>query len=541
MKGFAFLALAIILISAILFSGCSKSVEPTSSAPVTSAPQTTSASANTPVSAPPTTASASSPTDQSPQTGGTLRMLWRLADGNPGWPPEYIGEIICTGQIFYETLLRGNNKGEYLPWLATSFDLASDLKSLTFTLRKGVKFHDGTDFNAQAVKWNIQMQKDQRKRFPYVDSMDVLDDYTIRLNLTSWNNSKLDDFTNGYTMMASPTAYEKNGIEWMRVHPVGTGPFIFESFIPGVGCSGVRNPDYWDAPKPYVDAIEMKFVTDALARKSAMQANEADVTLMELGKNAADLMNLGFVGINPVTAQYTLFPSSKDPNSPFHDQKVREAIEYAIDREAIASGLGNGLWQAPYQIVARGTVSFDPNFVGRKYDPDKAKALMKEAGYEKGFTTTLYPPPAANKDVDMAIQNYLSKINIKLNIEYLDYSKYSQFMNGATWDGLVICELPSEGNWNNWLNVFFGGDVPFYVSKLVTPEFQAALTESVNAPMLNVDLMKKVNKVIYDQCLYIPVYEAGMGYSLKSNIHDGGFGQRQNAMFWNPETIWISK
>jgi ABC-type transport system substrate-binding protein len=144
-----------------------------------------------------------------------------------------------------EPLLHATAAGELKPWLAESYKVADDLTSITFNLRKGVKFQDGTDFNAQAAKWNLDNQI-QAKRQPYWKSVEVIDDYTIRLNLTQWQNSILSflaDETDSW--MVSPAAFQKNGIDWMRKNPVGTGPFKFVSFASDTGLKTVRNPDYW--------------------------------------------------------------------------------------------------------------------------------------------------------------------------------------------------------------------------------------------------------------------------------------------------------
>jgi len=122
-------------------------------------------------------------------------------------------------QLCIEPLLREGPTGQIYPWLAESYKVADDLKSISFTLRKGVKFHDGTDFNAASAKWNLQNQIDA-KRTPYWTSIDIIDDLNIRVNLNQWLNTNVRVFADGQSsMMVSKAAFDKNGLDWMRQNP----------------------------------------------------------------------------------------------------------------------------------------------------------------------------------------------------------------------------------------------------------------------------------------------------------------------------------
>ena len=476
-----------------------------------------------------------------PKHGGTFRLILDLGPGgNPGWPPEIRGDMVATTQLFCEGLLRQSVKGEYYPWLATSYEIRPDGKAITFELRKGIKFHDGTDFNAEAAAWNLQKWMDGG-RAPNWAGIEVLDEYTVRVNMKEWRNTALNSFADG-NFMVSPTAFKKNGLEWMRSNPVGTGPFLFDYFKRDVAARGIKNPDYWKKDMPYVDAYEITYVPDQTTQKAVMQAGEGDGLVVELGKIAAEMKDLGFHVITQHQATFSLFPSSADPNSPYHDQRVREAVEYAIDREAIASGLGYGMWQAPYQIAPLDNASFDPDFVGRKYNPGKAKQLLAEAGYPNGFKTTLYPAPVMiNKDVNVAVQSFLKKVGIDARIEYWEHAAYAPVMNRKTWEGLIMQPIPAFANWNftMWL-LFYSDESGWFVSTYKSDEFNKALLESLNSLKPDIGLMRKANKIAFDQCLVIPVYEGGKGYALQKYVHGGGFVERGFPVYFNPEDVWLS-
>jgi ABC-type transport system substrate-binding protein len=208
-----------------------------------------------------------------------------------GWPADVFGPDASSYQYCMEPLLHADGKGGGVPWLAESYKIADDLMSITFTLRKDVKFHDGTDFNAQAAKWNLDNHIAQKSTYAqYWASVEVIDDYTLKVNFTMWVNTILSGFADSPgAWMVSPTAFEKNGKDWMRDNPVGTGPFKFVSFQRDVGYTVEKNPDYWIKGRPYLDGIEILYVADPLTQKAAMQAGEADMLEMEPGKGAADM------------------------------------------------------------------------------------------------------------------------------------------------------------------------------------------------------------------------------------------------------------
>ena len=212
-----------------------------------------------------------------PKTGGTLKYIAGSMAINSGWPSEPTINQVVT-QTMCDTLLRGDNKGNITPWLAESYKVADDRTSITFNLRKGVKFHDQSDFNAVAAKWNLDNFIDAKMQDHWA-SVDVIDDYTIRVNFTQWQNTLLSTFVEPTfpAFMVSKAAFDKNGKDWMRTHPVGTGPFIFDSFVQDVSLKEKRNPDYWVKGRPYLDGIDYSIVAEVSTQKMVMKAGEGDV------------------------------------------------------------------------------------------------------------------------------------------------------------------------------------------------------------------------------------------------------------------------
>jgi peptide/nickel transport system substrate-binding protein len=500
----------------MLISGCGKS-EPTT----TSAAQTTT----TPKTSL-TTAATATPTSATPKSGGTLRIaLWASPSGTGGLPAELYGNDFLSSQHIIEPLLHVDGKGNLVPCLAESYKVADDLKSITFNLRKGVKFHDGTDFNAVAAKWNLD-NTIAKKSQPSWLSVEIVDDYTIRLNLSIWTNTILTSLDSASSWMVSPTAFQKNGADWMRNNPVGTGPFKFVSFERDVKYKAVKNPDYWQKGKPYLDAVEILYVADPVTQKAALQSGDTDVLQIEPAKMAADLKTLGYAEAVNVTSTFCLLPDTAHPDSPFASKKVREAVEYALDREAIAKAFSYGFWPAAYQIPAPSTNVYDANFsLARKYNVDKAKQLMTEAGFPSGFKATLSVIPVGiDRNIAVAIQSNLAQIGITLEInvpaaipKWLEDSNtlqnvlvFQPIFAGTNWNGALAMALnPNNKNQNGvWLK---------------TPEYIALYNTTQNSPNMDISLIRAVINYLSQEAQVIPVMNGGSGYAFNSYVMNAGY------------------
>lgn len=482
------------------------------------------------------------PAEPTPKYGGTLRyIMYTSATAIGGWPAD----TGISGSMAYEGLVRSQADGTFAPWLAESWEIAPDRSFVTFKLREGVKFTDGTDFNAQAVKFNYDAQIENGKS-PFWASVEVLDDYTVKVDVTAWSPTTMMQFGDSSTAgIASPTAFQENGLEWIRENPVGTGAFMFKSFTRDVGQVYVKNPNYWQPGKPYLDTFETIVITDEVTQKAAMQAGEGDVTISELGKATIDFKNMGLEVATGIGTVFSLVPDSANPDSPWSNKLVREAAEYAINREAIAEGMGFGLWEAPYQVPPRGNAIWNPDFsLGRPYDLEKAKELMIEAGYPDGFMTDIIPfPGATSRDVTMAVIDALSKIGIVAEAQFVDFGKYWQ-MNQEGWNnGVMFAPIPAYAIFVETLNSVFSENYSLFFKNSWerTPEFNEAL-EKANATLAqDVELTRAVTDLMIKDCMVIPIYEGGQSYAYQSYVKDAGFLTRGFPLFWNSENVWLDQ
>jgi len=551
MKKLLMIAFILLLTTSLVLGSCS---EPEPEPTPTSSPTQTPAPTQEPTSTPsptqqPTASPEPSPTQEPvSRYGGVLKIVSDSVPGAPGWPPEIIGASMESPMMCLEGLLRDDISGGVYPWLAESYDVADDYTSITFKLRKGIRFHDGSDFNAEVVKWNLDSMI-EANRSPFWDSVDIVDDYTVRVNVNEFNNIVLRTFGDA-NLIISKESYDKNGLDWVRVNPVGTGPFKFVSFSRDVGFKTERNPDYWRTDDegnqlPYLDGVEYVYVVDPTTQKAVIQSGEADAIVVPLGKVMADYQELGMKVEDDAVVNIFLMPDTKNPDSPWYNKKVREAAEYAIDREAIAKGLGHGFWQAPYQVPARAYPVYESDYaLARKYDPEKAKQLMAEAGYADGFSTTIIVNPiSGSNDACIAIQNYLSQIGIESTMEFPEFSAYQQsYIFGANgWEnGVLVQACGGQPNYNASLDVFLGSG-RLFASIERTPEFMEKYNKSLSSPEMDIELVRDMCDQIIKDSTWIPVWESGKNWVYQPYITDAGYGERSQSYYWKPEQTWIKK
>jgi peptide/nickel transport system substrate-binding protein len=533
------IVLVILLISLSVAAGCSSSatttaaVTPTTTATVKVPDVTTNPATTVPVKA-------------TQQYGGTMRLITGGSPGSPiGWIPESTGISADVQSISMDMLLLEDLKGNMVPSLASSYQLNTDPAnpSITFQLRKGVKFHDGTDFNAKTVKWDFEQVKANPMSMATTrnwKSFDVLDDYTIRINYVQWQNQLMRPFNSSACMMFSPTAYEKNGVEWMRWNMVGTGPFKQTDFQKDVTLKGVRNDNYWDSGKPYLNGIEYVFIADELTQVAAFKTGSGE-TLVVSPQNAVEFKATGYEIITRLRNTNLLLPDSMNADSPWSNVKVRQAADYALDKEAIAKTFGYGYWQAAYQIAPPSSPAFVSSLPGRKYDVAKAKQLLSEAGYPNGFKTKII---CGNnqKDINAAYQAYFNAVGIQAELDIADPGRAQQLMSGGTWNNALLnsgCVLLA--NFNNVLSLWFGEPATFFKSSKHPDGYAALLSASLNSPSPDPALMQKCVQALYDDCSVLTTAYDTHHFALTNKIHDTGIGQWGGFTMWSPANAWMSK
>jgi peptide/nickel transport system substrate-binding protein len=350
-----------------------------------------------PTAVPPTPTGEESPGAEMPALEGG-KLIYGLTLAPSGIDPHInaSSELGIPLTSVYDTLVWQDLSGEFVPGLAKSWEISDDGLTYTFYLREDVVFHDGTPFDAQAVKFNLDRiadpaTKSQKAIFmlgPY-ESTEIVDDYTVKVHLKEPYAPFLDSASQVYLGMASPTAIEKWGADY-QLHQVGTGPFILKEYIPQDHLTLVRNRDYNWAPSifdhqgpAYLEEIEFRFFVEPATRILALEGGEADV-MGEIPPHDAERLadNPAFTLLPVAIPGQSLQFFLNTEKAPTDDLRVRQAINYATDKEAIVKAIFKEYSPVAYGPLNAFTIGYDKNVEGMYgVDPAKAERLLEEAGW----------------------------------------------------------------------------------------------------------------------------------------------------------------
>jgi peptide/nickel transport system substrate-binding protein len=536
-----FLILIILVISATILIGCSKS---TSTATVTSTATITQTATSTQATTSTTSATSTTTSASQPQSGGTLTFIYLFSPAKGiGWPqdtgagnaPGYV-----TNFVWAEPLVLYKSDATVDPWLATHWTIAD--KSITFTLRKGVKFHDGTDFNADAVKFNFdEAIKAGLSTTTSWDSIEVLDAYTVRLNLKIFENSIWASLADTSSMIVSPTPAKEKGIDYARENPCGTGPFKFVSYARDQNVKFERNPNYWQSGKPYLDKIEFLTVTDLMMQESVLKSGQGDILGLVDGKTMSDLKPAGFSTQPDPGGTFFMAFDSANPDSIFTDVRMRQGMEYATNKQAIVDTLGFGYALVNNQYPSPLLGVHDSSLPDRAYDLNKAKALFAAAGHPDGFSTTWTVPPWYG-DAPLIIQESLKSIGVDLTLNNIDDASFWQ-TSGTGWKDVLGGAVAPDPNFAHAARGSFPPSGKLYVSTKYPDGMKDLVDKALAAtdPATQQQLNRQLIKLLYDDSTFVFYETQCRGYAIASYLHDGHFFEGAQYNYWSPSDIWTSK
>jgi peptide/nickel transport system substrate-binding protein len=464
---------------------------------------------------------------EQPQYGGIYEVMLRNKSNVFGYPPRMVGAARDYAPPFFDRLLSVGDDGKYKPGLALSWDTSKDGKTITFKLRQGVYFHDGTPFNAQAVKANIDnLIPPKATLLSGITSVDVVDDYTVKLNLPSYNNLILYHFaSNPVTWIYSAEALNKNGADWATTHPVGTGPFMLKDYQPDTSVTLVKNPNYWQKGLPYLDGIKINTVSDTMTQMLSLKSGQAHA-IYDAQAAAAQLRDVGFPLQMAPGALISLNFDIKNSEY-FSKAKVRQAIEYAIDKEAICSGPGQGLYEPMYQIASSTSPDYNQTLKPRKYDPAMAKKLLAEAGYPNGFSFKVFVLDTQWRDGWVSVQSYLDKVGMKMEINYVNVSAFNLIRSGGKIEkgAASLQTYVSSSNTLYMLDSYWrsdSNDFPY----VVKPAGIDDLIEKAKLSRNLADITKinrQILKLIYDDETVVPFYQTKRIAVLDKSVQNTGW------------------
>lgn len=452
------------------------------------------------------------------------------------------GESYKVTENIFETLLNfGEQDTTINPGLAKEWEVSEDGLTYTFHLQEGVKFHDGTDFNADAVVKNVERWKGgAEEKFYYFHSMfkaegqDIIktvtaaDEHTVVFELSRPQAPFLKNIAMSAFAIASPTAFEKDG-DAFGDNPVGTGPFKFVEWKRNESITVEKNPDYWQEGLPKLDTIIFRAIPDNSARLNALMTGEIDLAD---GINPSDgasvesnadlqlierpSMNVGYLGLT-------------NTRPPFDNKLVRQAVNYAIDKQTIVDAFFEGRAEVAVNPMPSSISGYNDEIQDYPYDPEKAKQLLAEAGYD-GSEIELWAMPVPRpympdgQKVAEAIQKNLADVGIPSKIVTYEWATYLEKANNGEADAFLLGWTGDNGDADNFLYTLLdkdtiGSNNYAYYSSDETHKLLIAAQSEVDEEK-RIDLYKQAQVIIHEDAPWVPLAHSTPLLAAKKGVTD---------------------
>jgi len=423
-----------------------------------------------------------------------------------------------------------------VPSLAESWSLSADRLTLTFNLRQGVTFHSGRPFAADDAKWNIEYAQDPKNS---AQSGAELRTVQVRALGSATLELKLPDvMPHIFSLLTDVMIMDPQSD--ITLNAAGTGPFKLDGLMPGVEMRLVRNPHYWRADRPYLDAVTIKMLPDPSSSTVNLESGAIGMTLLRDSDVQALKAEAGTtVVVVPATGSYEVLINTLDP--PFNDKRVRQAVNLALDRKRFSESVLYGIADPTYIMWPKTSPAWDASQDVGEFNLDKAKQLLLDAGYPNGFETKIQASNAYPEEVqfDQIFQADLAKIGITASIEELDAPQASALLAQAKFPALLnlvytyadvdpamaFTAFPFRPNGN--ASRFQSGEYTLLVD--------SARRETDAGKRLA--LYRQIATFVKDQAFVLPLANQVVAYGMRSNVH--GFARQP--LFVNPalEDVWL--
>ncbi len=454
------------------------------------------------------------------------------------------GGTLQMSHMVFDPLVRYTQDLDFEPRLATSWERKDD-KTFRFHLRKGVKFHSGNELTADDVVWTFKRLKDSpdfKAIFEPYSEMVKVDDYTVDLVSKGAYPLVLQTATYIFPMDSKfysgkaadgteKAAIVKHGNSYASTHVSGTGPFIVTSREQGVKVEFERFKDYWDKDsKGNVDHLTLVPIKEDATRVAALLSGDVDM-IAPVAPNDHKRVESA-KGVDLVTLPGTRiieFQMNQDSNPALKDVRVRQAIVYAINNKGIVDKIMKGFATAAGQQSPAGYAGYNADLVPR-YDLKKAKELMKEAGYEKGFTLTMIAPNnryVNDAKIAQAAAAMLSKIGIKVDLKTMPKAQYWPEFDKCAADMLMIgwhSDTEDSANFSEFLTMTRNeetGKGQYNCGHYSNPEVDKLVDDSnlETDPAKRAQMLQKVEATLYNEAAFVPLHWQNLAWGAKSTLH----------------------
>ncbi len=494
--------------------------------------------------------------------GGTLVMA-RGSDSQGFDPPaETSGESIKVLDNLYNGLVRAGQNGEILPDLASSWNVSPDGLTYTFNLRTGVKFHDGTDFNADAVKFSFDrpfnkedpsylasMSQATGFTFTSVKAVDAVDPKTVKITLKEPNAAFLNNLSTAIADVVSPAAVKKFGKDF-RENPVGTGPYKFVSWTRNQQVELARNPDYFLKDCPLLDKVIFRVIPDNTVRLQELKTGAVQLADSLAPTDVAAIKGDSNLKLYQQPAPIISIINFKLTKDPWKDVRVRQAVAAAIDLPTLVKALYADTAVPATGPLLPGLLGYDASFKPYAYDVNKAKQLLAQAGFPNGLDANLWIQNqprnynAVGTRLAEAVQTYLTAAGIRTKIVAQEPATFNAAVadpNNNEIDMFIAGWWSDNGAQNYFINSYFITKAPFNRTGYGNPEVDKLLAqaESTTDDKKRVQLYQDAQKLIVADVPGVPLAftQAMQGASASlQNVNPPSFGAG-----WRFDQVWLKK
>lgn len=435
----------------------------------------------------------------------------------------------------FETLFDLTPDGEIVPHLVESYEASDDGTVWTLNTRQDVVFHDGTPFNAEAVRVNLErfLNPDIPVTFRFlltrIESMEVLDEHTIEITLSTPFAPFLAHLTHSSVAMISPAALEQFSLEELSETPVGTGPFTLESWQRGERVTLNRFDDYW-GELPGVEQVVFLNVPEGTTRMALVESGEAHVATRVPPQDIARLNANPDITVENISSLRTIYIYFNHTQAPFTDRRVRQAVNYAVDNELIAEFVFGGAVRPSDSPLAPGVFGYAS--VGNyEFNPERARELLAEAGFPDGFSTVLHCPTGRYlQDIQTceAIQPMLAEVGINAEIETLEWTSYLEFTGRGVEENTVQMGMLGWGTvtgdadyglfplFHTSEHVPTGSNRAFYSNALVDDLLDQARSTADNS--LREQLYADIQEILWNDAAWLFLHSETQLVAVRDNV-----------------------
>jgi peptide/nickel transport system substrate-binding protein len=427
------------------------------------------------------------------------------------------------GNAIFDTLLK-NPAGEVKPNLAVSYKLVDDT-TWEFKLRKGVRFHNGDTFTAKDVKFSFDRMLDPETKNPFrslyatIKETTVVDEYTVRIMTT--NPDPILEKRLCMTAWIIPSDYiREHGIDKYLEKPIGTGPYRFVKWVKNDYLLMDSNKDYWGGA-PKLEKVTFRPIPEAAARLAALELGEVDIVTNVPPFLIPQLKAKDGIDIQSVLSGRIMLVNlntSENGQEPLRNQKVRQALNYAVDKQLIIKKILMGSAIQRSTILTNYHFGYDPGLDPYPYDPEKAKALLAEAGYPEGFELDFVTPSGRylmDKEVSEAICGMLNKVGVKTDLRVMETGTWIQAFLSRKLKGAYLV------GWGNMFDDAEGTYSNFWVEQAPVCIYKTPIASQVEKLIVEArtEMNKEKRKGIYFEIQRLTLEDAPMIflYQLKDN------------------------